>query len=603
MAIPSGTVIAGRYKIVRLLGEGGFGAVYLAEDSRLGDKPVAVKESFDKSPEAQEQFRLEAQLLANLQHPSLPRVTDHFLEPDGRQFLVMDYIEGDDLDQRVISNGRAMPEREAASWMVQVCEAVAYLHTRRPQPIIHRDIKPANIKITREGRAMLVDFGIAKVYHPSKGTAKVAKAVTPHFSPPEQHVGRTDTRSDVYSLGATLYMTVCAEVPPDAMERLNQGSFLVPPSQINPAISPTLDGIIMKSLDLHPEQRFLNANRMAAALRNFLNGQPVDLGGATCPRCGWQNRQGARFCIKDGAPLAPAPGLASVLTPSAPAQPPEMLFEIANAYARNRDFAQAIPRYEACLNQGFTNQAVYFNLGLCYLDSGRVADAAAILEKGAAQYPQDGDIQGQLARAYQRLHQPEKALSAALRACQLDPSDAGYQRHYGTLLFEAGRYSEAVRALEQSVQLDPNSLRSSILLGRAYLETNDPRRAIQVLRQAAHIDAKSPEPHLWVGIAHVQNRRYREAVAAFEDALRLDPNYAPAWYWTGEALLMLNQYSKALPNYQKAVALNPHEPTYHTRLAQCYVSLRRRSEAQAALQQALQIDPGYQPARDLMKRI
>ena len=168
----------GRYRIVRLLGEGGYGAVYLVQDMRLDGKNVALKESFDSSPEAQQQFRLEASLLANLSHPNLPRVTDHFIEPTGRQYLVMDYVEGQDLTDLLLQRQTPVPERQAVMWMLQICQAVAHLHSQRPNPIIHRDITPPNVKITPAGQAVLVDFGIAKVYIPKKGTARIAKAVS-----------------------------------------------------------------------------------------------------------------------------------------------------------------------------------------------------------------------------------------------------------------------------------------------------------------------------------------------------------------------------------------------------------------------------------------
>jgi serine/threonine-protein kinase len=538
MSIPAGTVVDGRYRVAKLLGEGGFGAVYIAEDTRLRNKPVALKESFDKSPAAQEQFRLEAQLLADLNHPGLPRVTDHFIDSDGRQFLVMDYIEGEDLDQRLIRTGRPMVERNAAALMLQVCEAVAYLHTRRPQPIIHRDIKPPNIKITRDGRAVLVDFGIAKIYHPTKGTAKVAKAVTPHFSSPEQHIAKTDTRSDVYSLGATLYLLVTADLPPDAMERLNDNAPVIPPTRLNPAVSPALERIILQAIELIPDRRFLNANRMAAALRAFLHGQPQpgNTTGKVCPRCGWQNRAAARFCARDGTPLgstvsdsvnqAVAPP--STVASSAPSLSPEMLFESANAYARARNYAQAIPRYEACLQGGFSDLAVFYNLGLSYLEVGRFSDAVSILERGVTRYPQDGDLHYQLARAYTGMKLAIKALAAAERACQLAPDDAINLRQYGKLLLDAKRYGDAIRQLGRAMQRDPNSAFGRILLGRAYGEVNDLHNAVDVLNQAARLEPKAPEPHYWMGVFYQRAGKKRKAGQALLQALDIAPSYQPA---------------------------------------------------------------------------
>ena len=550
MTISAGAVIDGRYRVVRLLGEGGYGAVYLAEDTRLGDKTVALKEGFDKTTAAQEQFRLEAQILAELNHPGLPRVTDHFVEKDGRQFLVMDYVEGDDLDARLLRTGKPLPEAEAVALMLQVCEAVAYLHTRRPQPIIHRDIKPANIKITRDGRAILVDFGIAKIYHPTKGTAKIAKAVTPHFSSPEQHVARTDPRSDVYSLGATLYLLLTAELPPDAMDRLNQNTPVIPPGQLNPQLSPVLEQIVLQALDLTADRRFMNANRLSAALRSYIFGRPVS--GPlerVCPRCGWRNRASARYCIKDGAALevtvpgkaaqsgsqasaAPVPASASAAAapvPSAPnIQSVELLFESTNALARNREYARAAPGYEACLQQGFSDLAVYYNLGICYLEMGRYADAASVLEKGAARYPKDGDTYYQLARVYDSLNMKDRSLVAAARACEISPDDAANLRQYGRLLFESKRFAEAARQLEQALRLDPQPVGSYLLLGRAYGELKNLRMALETLEKAARLDPRSAEPHYWMGVYYHNARKRRQALTAIEQALRLSPNHQPS---------------------------------------------------------------------------
>ncbi len=607
MALAAGEVISGRYKVVRLIAEGGFGAVYLAQDNRLGNKTVALKESFDQAPAAQVQFRLEAQLLANLQHPGLPRVTDYFLELDGRQFLVMDYIEGRDLDQLVIDQGRPLPERQAASLMAQVCEAVAYLHTRRPQPVIHRDIKPANIKITPQGHSILVDFGIAKLYHPMKGTAKVAKAVTKHFSPPEQHIGKTDTRSDVYSLGATMYFAACLSVPPDAMERLNQGAQVVSPARINPSISPALDGIILKCLELNPDDRFPNANRLAAALRSYLSNRPVvyEAPGVVCPRCGWGNRAGAKFCVRDGTPIAPrsAAAAASRPAPSAAPMPAEMLFEMANAFAAKRDFVQAIPRYEACLRQGFTDLAVYFNLGAAYLEIGRPADAIRILEDGLQRHPGDAEMHYQLALALRSQNLPEKALAAATRASKLAPADAENQRLYGELLIDAGRCQEAAQQLEKFLARNANDYPAQLLVGRAYGEQGEWKKAANALNRAARLELTRPDPYIWMGVYFVRAHKYREAVAALESALAVDPKSASAYAWLGEAWMQQSQFQKAMPHLQQAADLSPGDANQLARLGQCYAQLKRRTEARNAFNKALQLDPGCQLARDWLKKL
>ncbi|WP_456338593.1 protein kinase domain-containing protein [Fervidibacter sacchari] len=261
-----GEILQGRYRVLKVLGCGGMGAVYFAEDLRLGNRPVAVKENFDTSPEAAAQFRVEAEILATLRHPNLPQVFDYFIEPrTGKQYLVMDYIAGEDLEDIVEKRG-PLDERSALRIMFQVFDAVDYLHRQNP-PVIHRDIKPSNIKVQPDGTAILVDFGIAKRYLPGRDTVGAAAAVTPGYSPPEQYgQGITDQRSDIYALGATLYFVLTGQVPPEAIERVTQGDKLIPPSRINPKISPNVEQAILKAMAIRPIERFQSVLEFKRAL-------------------------------------------------------------------------------------------------------------------------------------------------------------------------------------------------------------------------------------------------------------------------------------------------------------------------------------------------
>ena len=218
MALTIGTVVNQRYRIVRLLGEGGFGAVYRAWDTNLRI-PCAVKESYGISPDEARQFLREAQMLANLRHPGLPKVTDHFSIPGQGQYLVMELVEGEDLEEIRTHQGGMLNVRDTLTWIEQILDAVEYLHKQQP-PVIHRDIKPANIRITPQGQAILVDFGIAKLYDAHIKTTVGARAVTEGYSPIEQYgQGKTDERSDIYALGATLYTLLTGKVPPESIQR------------------------------------------------------------------------------------------------------------------------------------------------------------------------------------------------------------------------------------------------------------------------------------------------------------------------------------------------------------------------------------------------
>ena len=261
----------GRYLIRALLGRGGMGTVYLAADRNLSGRLVAIKENADTSPATQDQFQYEAILLARLTHANLPRVTDHFIEPSGRQYLVMDYVEGDDLRAVLRANQGPLPEEVVLQWLDQVLSALAYMHnwidptTRKLTPIIHRDIKPGNIKRTPNGRVVLVDFGVAKIDETTEGTVVGAKATTPGYSPLEQYTSGTDARSDIYALGATLYILLTGERPPDATA-IAAGTPLVPPRQRNRQLSRTMDRVILRSMALHATDRYQNIEELRAAL-------------------------------------------------------------------------------------------------------------------------------------------------------------------------------------------------------------------------------------------------------------------------------------------------------------------------------------------------
>jgi eukaryotic-like serine/threonine-protein kinase len=259
-----GALLHKRYRIIEILGQGGMGSVYRAVDENLG-MDVAVKENLFTSDEYARQFRLEAVILANLRHPNLPRVTDHFVIADQGQYLIMDYIEGEDLRQRMERTG-SISEEEAILIGVAMSDALQYLHTRKPS-VIHRDVKPGNVRITPDGHIFLVDFGLAKLVKGSQATTTGARAMTPGYSPPEQYgTARTDPRTDVYSLGATLYASLTGIIPEDGLARAMDNIELTPLRKRNTKVSRKLAGTIEKAMAVRPEERFQSAEEFRQAL-------------------------------------------------------------------------------------------------------------------------------------------------------------------------------------------------------------------------------------------------------------------------------------------------------------------------------------------------
>jgi serine/threonine protein kinase/Tol biopolymer transport system component len=265
MTLDKNTLLHDRYRVLEILGQGGMGSVYRAIDENLG-VAVALKENLFTTEEYMRQFRLEAVILANLRHPNLPRVSDHFELKDQGQYLVMDFIEGEDLRSRMDRMG-IISEEDATQIGAAMCDALAYLHSRKP-PILHRDIKPGNVKITPDGHIFLVDFGLAKVYQGNnQATTTGARAMTPGYSPPEQYgTARTDPRTDFYSLGATLYAALCGVIPEDGLARAMDNAQLTPIRKRAPKLSRRLASAIEKAMAIDPSDRFQSAEDFKKAL-------------------------------------------------------------------------------------------------------------------------------------------------------------------------------------------------------------------------------------------------------------------------------------------------------------------------------------------------
>jgi tRNA A-37 threonylcarbamoyl transferase component Bud32 len=273
MPLDVGEIVEDRYRVVRLLGQGGMGAVYRAWDTRL-NRPVALKEMVPQFgidanilTELRKQFKQEAETLGNLTHPSLVRVTDHFGWNDN-VYLVMDFVEGEDLAEIIYREG-AQSEAQVLAWAEQLLDALAYCHKRG---VIHRDIKPQNIVITPEGRAILVDFGLVKLWNPQDPETRTVMrgAGTPEYAPPEQYdmgVGHTDPRSDIYSFGATLYQALTGQAPPSATQRMASPASFVTPRRANVAVSSSVEKIVLKALEIAIENRFQSAEEMLQALK------------------------------------------------------------------------------------------------------------------------------------------------------------------------------------------------------------------------------------------------------------------------------------------------------------------------------------------------
>lgn len=279
LSLVQGTTVGGHYIVGPLMNSGGFGAVYQGIDTSEGNRPCAIKETYDVTPAARRQALMEASILFTVRSQHLPEVYDAF-EAGGRFYLVMQLIEGQNLLELLRSRvggvlvGEQEPhrqshgpcsEQEVLSWLLPIMDVLQELHSRHPA-IIHRDIKPANIILTPKQTAVLVDFGLTKLYDPDRNTQTMVKAVSAGFSPVEQYLGKTSPQSDIYSMAATIYLLLTNRLPPAAMTRVVQDS-LIASRLLNPALSPKVERALLKALAVNASERYQSMDEFAQALR------------------------------------------------------------------------------------------------------------------------------------------------------------------------------------------------------------------------------------------------------------------------------------------------------------------------------------------------
>lgn len=318
LQLAAGTLLAERYRIVKRIGGGGMGSVYRAEDRNLANRTVAVKEMIEMFADesarekAIEDFRRESELLARLEHPSIPTIYDYFFDQSrGRYYLVMKYIDGGDLAMRQKEAGGKVDELTVTQWAIQICDVLDFIHSQDP-PIIYRDLKPANLMIdSRSNRIMLVDFGIARFVAPQqqKGVTAIG---TMGYAPPELFAGNVEPRSDIYSLGATMFHLLTGVDPQDNPLLVFDFARNPRPRQINPDLSVHMEEMLCRAVEYKPENRFDSAKAFGKELEQHLEalkrgevayssgaaiaGSAAPGSGLACVGCGRELNPGDSFC-------------------------------------------------------------------------------------------------------------------------------------------------------------------------------------------------------------------------------------------------------------------------------------------------------------------
>lgn len=599
MTLAVGATLAGRYRVIRPLGEGGMGGVYLVEDLRDGGR-WALKDVLDDASLsdgerewARAHFDSEIDLMRALSNESAAaRIAawhdDFTIGPN--RYLVMEYIPGDTLEKRIDSRQGPLPERDVLRWMSAVLQTLDAFHRREP-PIILRDLKPGNIIITPDESARVIDFGIARTYKAGQSTNTENLGTLAYASPEHHGHGQTDTRSDIYSLGATMYHAITGREP-QPFEAPLPGAII----RLNPALTPRTEAIISRAMRLDPAARYQTAAAMRADVEAALAALPAPVAprraratrpaaaphtGApqtassaaptrVCPRCGHTNRATARYCARDGVALLS--GVAAPVRVKAPPatrkpQPAKGAHAIAGdgaTHARRATEAFAQGRYQQtivfgrqALDHGHTTTDLLMTLAQAYDHVNRPLEAASVWEQAAKAHPDTSALLGAAAswRAAGRLSEAQVAL---IRARQTAPNaDVSYQ--LGMVETALGHFAQAEGDLREALALEPDSPRVLTALGHLAIARGEPERAVEPLRQAIAIDPNYADAHAELGRALLSRRALPEAIRELEHARRLGVASAETLLTLGMAYHATGRRPQAREALRAALALRPDD--------------------------------------------
>ncbi len=646
MPLPLGTILDGKFKIVQVLGEGGMGTVYKVEQVGKPGYFRAVKELIispntpaDELKSAIERFDKEIDLLFNLKHPLIPSLILSFQER-GNYYFVMEFVPGRSLEKILEDSKSPLDEDQVVNWMMKVCEALSYIHTRTP-PIILRDLKPGNIMITPDDNVQLIDFGIARKFDPNKRTNTENLGTISYASP--EHLGsitapgqkrsalnpgklvQTDARSDIYSLGATMYHLLTNHEP-DPIQTPPAGSILAKNPRLrtvrigNRVVCP-VEQVIIKAMQQDPAKRFQSAEAMRVALQHCLPNSAtpttvqiqaispnativVPVGEVICPKCGFHNRPGAKFCKRDGQPLiqgaiavpprVSVQAVSKATLPPRPVQPSRAAVNVTQArdqqgayrlglqFLNSKNYAEAVNQFKMAQVPGNSSYDVLYNLGRAYRQYGQSVKnnnknlftenmkfAAEHFEQAVALKPNAIDAYFQLGMTYHDLGLFDKAIAAFKNALQYSPNDSAIYYQLGTVAMDQFYDREAEAYFLEGLKINPDHVLILLALGRLYIRTNQSSAAISVLRQVTQRD-----PAMWEG-----------------------------WYELGRAHMKAKEWKLALSALEQARQWNFEESEIYSAMANCYLKTNKKAEARQMVRESLQRDPNNIEANRLQKQL
>jgi tetratricopeptide (TPR) repeat protein/serine/threonine protein kinase len=676
----------GDYRLLRELGRGGMAVVYEAEQVSLGRK-VALKIlpfAAVLDPKHLQRFKNEAMAAAHLHHPNIVPVYGVGCER-GVHYYAMQYVEGqslataiqdmergrglgspEDTRPRSTANGPRTPIsshgsnreptyiRMGAALGVQAAEALDHAHQLG---IVHRDIKPGNLLVDLAGTLWITDFGLAYSVKDVGLTITGELLGTIRYMSPEQALAKrvpVDHRTDVYSLGATLYelFTLDPAFPGDVPHLVIQdiaSKEPVPPRRLNPALPTDLETVILKAMSKDPASRYATAQEMADDLGRFLENRPIEAKrpGPFKRVAQWSRRHRALVGAATGMLLLAVAGL--VIGTALLWREQEQTKAAFGTAQANLDLAlealdqiyideaegqpkirEGLPRdllqkglgfYEAFVEKNARNKGLVFVMGLAYQRAGLIfrelgeeERAVQSLDRAISAYnraieidPRDVAAHNGRAIALSELGRVDETLAACDRAIELDPRSALTHSNRGFALRDLGRFEEALAACDRAIELDPRLALAHTNRGNALCELGRFEEALAAFDRAIELDPRFALAHSNRGVALRGLGRAADAIAAYDQAIEIDPRHAKAHYNRGNALRDLGRFEEALAAYDRAIEIYPRFADAHTGRGNALRDLGRAADAIAAHDQAIEIDPrhanahynrGY-PLRDL----
>lgn len=664
MSLPIGTILDGKFKVVGVLGEGGMGTVYKVEQIGTPSFFYAVKEltippntSEEDRKAAIERFNKEIVLLRSLKHEHIASLAVSFQER-GNYYFVMEFVPGRSLEKILEDSKGPLDEDQVIHWMMQVCEALSYIHSRTP-PIILRDLKPGNIMITPNNEVQLIDFGIARIFDPNKRTNTENLGTISYASP--EHLGsitapgqrrspqnpgklvQTDARSDIYSLGATMYHLLTNHEPEPIQTPPSGSIYAKNPRlrtiQIGNRVVCPVEQVIIKAMQQDPAQRFQSAEAMRMALQhclpnntahatvqipaispnativvpqnhgNMISAQQAPL---ICPKCHYQNRPVAKFCKNCGQPLTsgatlvpprmaaqttvrapirarpvqPQPAISSrPVTVGPPAADPTGAYRLGLQYLNSKNYVEAVNQFKLAQSLGTPGKPSYdvlYNLGRAYRQYGQ-----SVKDKDKHLFSEN------LKFAIEEFEQAARVKPDAL--------DAYFQ--LGMSYHDLALYPQSVTAFKNALKLAPKDSAIYYQLGMVSMDQGYSREAEAYFLEGLKINPDHALILVALGRLYLQMNQPRPAISVLQQATQREPVLWEGWYELGRAHMKLKEWKQALSALEQARQQSPETAEIYSAMASCYLRTNKKAEARQMVRECLQRDPNSIEGTRLQKQL